>query len=62
MKIPLKLPRIRLPSLKIQNDIIQELAMLAGFLMVMRGLWMIYPPVMWIVGGLWLALPGKKVR
>ncbi|MHB1126866.1 MAG: terminase TerL endonuclease subunit [Bacillota bacterium] len=59
---PVRMPKIRLPSLKINNEVIQELAMLAGFLMVMKGLWMVYPPAMWIIGGLWLAFPGKKVR
>lgn len=58
MKLPkLKLLKIRLPSLRNQNETIQELAMLAGFLMFLKGLYDIYPPLMWIVGGLWLMLP-----
>jgi hypothetical protein len=59
-KIKLKLPKIRLPCPKITNEAIQELALLAGFLMLLKGLWDIYPPLMWIVGGLWLMLPGKR--
>ncbi|WP_459998541.1 hypothetical protein [Paradesulfitobacterium aromaticivorans] len=58
MKLPIKLPKIRLPSLKISSGILQELALLAGFLMLLHGLWMVYPPIMWIIGGLWLMLPG----
>jgi hypothetical protein len=58
MKLPkLKLPKIRLPSPKFYNEAIQELAMLAGFLMLLKGLYDIYPPLMWIIGGLWLMLP-----
>jgi hypothetical protein len=62
MKVPIKFPRIRLPSVKIAATSIQELAMLAGFLMLLRGLWMWWPPLMWMLGGLWLMLPGKEVR
>jgi hypothetical protein len=60
LKLPLKLPKIRLPSLKIKHEAVQELALLAGFLMLLKGLWDIYPPLMWIIGGLWLMLPGKR--
>lgn len=64
MKLPIKLPKIkiRLPSLKIKAQTIQELALLAGFLMLMRGLWLIYPPAMWIVGGIYLMLPAQQRR
>jgi hypothetical protein len=59
-KIFLKLPKIRLPSLKKSAETIQELAILAGFLMLLKGLWEIYHPLMWIIGGLWLMIPGKR--
>ncbi len=60
MKKFFKPPKIRLPSLKIPNGFFEELAILAGFLMVLRGLWLIYPPLMWIFGGIWLMLPAKR--
>ena len=60
LKLPLKLPKIRLPSLKIKHETVQELALLAGFLMLLKGLWDIYPPLMWILGGIWLMLPAKR--
>lgn len=56
----LKLPRIRLPSSKKLNEAIQELAILAGFFMLLKGLWGIYPPLMWIIGGAWLMIPGRR--
>ena len=59
-KIFLKLPKIRLPSFKKAGETIQELAILAGFLMLLKGLWDIYPPLMWIIGGAWLMIPGKR--
>jgi len=58
-KLRVKFPKIRLPSFKISNETIQELAILAGFLMFLKGLWDIYPPLMWIIGGFWLMIPGK---
>lgn len=61
-KIPLKLPKIRFHSLRIKREAAQELAILAGFLMVARGLYMVYPPAMWIICGLWLMFPAKRVR
>ena len=62
MKLPkIKLPKIRLPCLKIKSETTQELAMLAGFFMCLKGLYDIYPPVMWIIGGAWLMMPGRKV-
>ena len=61
MKLPkIKLPKIRLPCLKIKSETIQELAMLVGFLMCLKGLHDIYPPVMYIIGGIWLMLPCRK--
>lgn len=55
----MKLPKIRLPSLKLNDEAIRELALAAGFLMVLRGLWLIYPPAMWIIGGVYLMLPSR---
>lgn len=59
-KIRARLPRIRLPSPAAKNEMVQELAILAGFLMVLKGLWDIYPPAMWILGGLWLMFPAGR--
>lgn len=57
-KIRQMLPKIRLPS--INHEVVQELAVLAGFCMFLKGLWDVYPPLMWIIGGLWLMIPGKR--
>lgn len=64
MKSKLRFPRIRLPSLPLLGDIA---FLVAGVCMFARGLWLVYPPAMWIVcGGLfiWWGLPprgeGKK--
>lgn len=73
MKIDFKLPRIRLPAAqikakfralkaKITPENVKETCLLVGFFMVLRGLWLIYPPAMWILGGaglIWFGLPGK---
>jgi hypothetical protein len=61
-KLLLKLPQPRRPTLKNLTNTIEELAILAGFLMLLRGLWLVYPPLMWIIGGLWLMFPAKAVR
>ena len=50
----MKLPKIRLPS----PDTIQELALVAGFLMLFYGLHSIYPPLAWVVCGGLLMLFG----
>jgi len=42
---------------------IQELLIIAGTAMVGKGLYMIYPPSMWIIVGgfaIYLGLPGKR--
>jgi len=60
----LKLPKIRNPSEKIEN-IIQETALIGGFLMLAIGLYSIFPPAMWIICGLILmafGIPWKQIR
>lgn len=45
------------------HDVVSEAAIIGGFFMLMKGLYMIYPPVMWIVGGILIFLlgfPAKK--
>lgn len=68
LKVLSKLPKIRLPSINISRDkaqdTAQEIAFWAGLTMVSKGLYMIWPPLMWIIFGLgliWFSLPGKKV-
>ena len=56
----MKLPKIRLPSPRKAESTVSELAILAGFLMVMYGLHQVYPPLMWVIGGLWLMFPARK--
>lgn len=49
-------------KLKIKEETIKETCLLAGFLMLETGIWLIYPPAAFIVGGillLWLGMPGK---
>lgn len=58
MKIELKLPKIRLPSRETTYDFISELALLVGFFMFGYGIWLIYPPVMFIICGIGLFLFG----
>ena len=67
--------KIRLPSamrnltrmlknIKLSPEFIKETCLVAGFLMLLRGLWLIWPPAMWIIGGvclMWFGLPGKRV-
>jgi uncharacterized membrane protein len=63
MKLALKMPNIRLPSREKTSDFISELAILAGFLMLGYGLYLIYPPAMFIICGaclIWFGFP--KVR
>ncbi|WP_176716847.1 hypothetical protein [Paenibacillus polymyxa] len=50
------------PKLKITLDHIRELLLICGFFMAARGLWMIYPPAMFIICGailVWIGLPAK---
>lgn len=47
---------MKLPSI----DALREAVLVAGFLMLGRGLWLVYPPAMWLVCGsllMWLGLP-----
>jgi hypothetical protein len=44
------------------EDLIQEAAIVGGFLMLMKGLYMVYPPSMWIIGGLLLILLGFPLK
>lgn len=55
-----KLPKIRLPSLDIPSETVRTLAAVAGFFMALYGIWLIYPPAMWIIGGIYLMLPAKN--
>jgi uncharacterized membrane protein len=63
MKINLKLPKIRLPSREKVYDFVSELAILAGFLMLGRGIYMIYKPAMFIICGIglmWFGFPKTR--
>ncbi len=51
LKIPLKLPKIRLPSQRKIDEIFRETCLVAGFVMFGRGLWLIWPPLMWLICG-----------
>jgi hypothetical protein len=55
-----KLPKIHLPRFKMNSETIIELAMLVGFFMLLKGLYDIYPPAMWIIGGIYLMLPIQR--
>jgi hypothetical protein len=53
-----------LKNIKLSPEFIKETCLVAGFLMLLRGLWLIWPPAMWIIGGvclMWFGLPGKQV-
>lgn len=57
-----RFPRIRLPSAAEIEHTTGGLLLAGGFLMVARGLWLVYPPAMYIVGGailIWWGLPRK---
>lgn len=61
----MKFPHIRLPSQQKIETTVRETCLVAGFLMFARGLWLIYPPVMWLVCGLalvWCGLPPRRER
>jgi hypothetical protein len=55
-----RLPRIRLPRKSIKM-IFEDTCLLAGFIMLARGLWLISPAIMWIVCGLLLMWCGRPV-
>jgi hypothetical protein len=55
--------KIRAVKAKITPENVKETCLLVGFFMLLRGLWLIWPPIMWIIGGIllmWFGLPGKK--
>lgn len=54
----MKLPKIRLPSDQKAADIIQESALVGGFLMLFFGLYQLYPPLAWIICGCLLMVFG----
>ncbi|GEA17509.1 hypothetical protein [Moorella sp. E306M] len=52
-------------KLKITDDHIREACLLAGFCLLTYGIWQIYQPAAWIVGGLilvWLGMPPKPPK
>ena len=61
-KLNLKLPKIRLPSSEKAYDWISELAMLAGFLMFGYGLYLVFPPAMFVICGICLFIFGFPAR
>jgi hypothetical protein len=61
-KIWLKLLKIRLPSRNKTYDFISELAMLAGFFMFGYGLYLMYPPAMFIICGICLFVFGFPAK
>ncbi|ADU30988.1 hypothetical protein [Evansella cellulosilytica] len=40
------------------KDIIQDALLIIGFLLLCYGLWLIYPPIMFIIGGILLLKAG----
>lgn len=47
---------------KLTEDHIREACLLAGFCSLTYGIWLIYPPAAWVVGGLilvWLGIPPR---
>jgi hypothetical protein len=61
----LKFPNIRWPSREQIQDNFKELALIAGFFVLARGLYLIYPAAAWIVSGLvllWLGWPDRQVK
>ncbi len=59
-------PAIRVPPwLHISDEFIMAALVLGGFSMVLRGLWLWHPPLMWFLGGLallWYGWPGGRRR
>lgn len=44
-------------------EYVRDACLLAGFLMVARGLWLIYHPAMWVICGamvLWVGIPERS--
>lgn len=51
--------------LRLKEDHVREACLVAGFLMLVRGVWLIYPPAVWIIGGLiliWLGIPPQMPK
>jgi hypothetical protein len=65
-KIKLKFPKIQVTIPKISSEKLQEhiseAAMIGGILILLKCLYMIYPPSMWIIGGILLMLLGFPAR
>jgi hypothetical protein len=57
-----RLPRIRLPSRDKLVENVREACLAAGFFMLARGLWLVYPPAMWVVCGALLIYVGLPPR
>lgn len=50
-------------KLKLKEENIKEALLLGGFVSLEIGVWLIYPPAAFIIGGailLWLGLPSKE--
>ena len=65
MTVKLKLPRFRVLKPRITTKHVKEACLAAGLLFLARGLWLIYPPAMWLVCGvvlIWLAMPERGER
>ena len=65
MKLALKMPKVRLPSREKISDFISELAIVAGFLMLGYGIYLIYPPAMFIICGaclMWFGFPKGRAK
>jgi hypothetical protein len=61
-----KLPRLR-RGLRLQagqlTDALREACLLAGFVVFVRGAWLVWPPAAWLIAGLiliWLGIPPKR--
>ena len=52
----------KINNTKAALELVEEFVVFAGFIMVAKGLYMIYTPLMWIICGLWLMIPAKKVK
>jgi hypothetical protein len=62
-------PAIRIPpwlrKIRISDRLIKTACMLGGFCMVLRGLYLWHPPLMWFLGGLallWFGWPSDRRR
>lgn len=62
LKNRLRLPVIRMPERAKIENFVSDAAMIGGFLMLLKGLYMIYPPTMWIIGGILVFLFGFPAR